>query len=356
MRIPITVITGVHPDAMAAAAVPLQWDLPRAVAVRHHIDVESKVLHRTVSDAHGVVDRAEIALDHACVSCALREDVLPTLARIADSGRWSSVVALPPVGTPPELLGEAIATEPQLSRRLCEPAVLVAAAGETLTEDLLGDALLAERGLHAADDDRRGVGEVLARMIEYADATVLTSTPDATGRGLVRALARPGAVLLAEASSLEASSVAALPDAPARRRWVTVERSGPLPTIRAAGVWRLDLKADRPFHPERLLDGIGLLGTGRHRSRGCFWLASRPGRIGVWDGAGGQLSIGTGNAWRDRPHTRIVIVGADPRPPGLEAAFETLQVSDRELRFRGPVWETQDDGFEPWLGPIRRAA
>ena len=356
MRISITVVTGVRPEAGAVATVALQWDLPRAVVVRHHIDADDQVLRRVVSDATGVLDRADISLAHTCVSCAVREDVLPTLRRVAEEGRWGSVVALPPVGTPPELICDAVATERELSRRLRDSGVVVAVDGATLVDDLVGDALLADHGLHAAPDDRRGVAEVLGRMIEYADATVLASPGAAAGRGLVRALARPDAVLLDDAASLGAALVDSLGDRTARDAWVAVDRRKPLPRLSAAGAWRVDLRADRPFHPARLLENVGLLGSGRHRSRGCFWLPSRPDQVGEWDGAGGQLSIGTGDRWDDRAHTRIVVAGAGSPPGHLEDAFESMLVSRRELRTRGSVWEQLEDGLEPWLGPIDHAA
>ncbi|MBJ7528912.1 MAG: cobalamin biosynthesis protein CobW, partial [Nocardioides sp.] len=98
MRTPVVLVTGVSPDAMDATLVSLQWDLPQAVAVRHHIDVERQLLTRVVSDVTGVLDRAEVDLEHACVSCALREDVVPTIERLARDGREGTVVAHLPVG------------------------------------------------------------------------------------------------------------------------------------------------------------------------------------------------------------------------------------------------------------------
>ena len=96
MRTPVVLLTGVDPEAMATAMVSLQFDLPNAVAVRHrirHLADDWSVLRRTVSDVTGVVERHEVELDHACVSCAIREDVLPTLERLAADGRWASIVA-----------------------------------------------------------------------------------------------------------------------------------------------------------------------------------------------------------------------------------------------------------------------
>ena len=87
MRTPVVVVTGVEGDVMDKAMITLSWDLPRAVAVRHRIDPHSQVLTRTVSDPDGVLEVEHIPLEHACVSCALREDVVPTLERLARDDR-----------------------------------------------------------------------------------------------------------------------------------------------------------------------------------------------------------------------------------------------------------------------------
>ena len=53
---PLVLLTGIDADALARAMVALQWDAPRAVAVRHTIDVEQQTLTRVVSDVTGVVE------------------------------------------------------------------------------------------------------------------------------------------------------------------------------------------------------------------------------------------------------------------------------------------------------------
>lgn len=204
---PVVVLTGVDPDAMAATMVALQWDLPRAVAVRHEIDIDRHVLHRVVSDATGVLERAEIDLKHTCPSCALREDVLSALMRVARDGRWSSVLAHLPVGAAASQICDAIAQDTRPARHLRICAVITALTGRGLAEDLLGNDLLRERGCETSDNDCRGVGEVTAAMVEYADLMVLVGGADPVSADLVRALARPDARLLEGADQLNAQVI-----------------------------------------------------------------------------------------------------------------------------------------------------
>jgi G3E family GTPase len=355
MRIPVVLLTGVDPDAMAAAMVGLQFDLPAAVAVRHTIDVERSVLTRTVSDVTGVVEHEEIDLAHACVSCAIREDVAPTLERLARAGRWESVVAHLPVGAAAAQVCAVVGHDPRLARHLRVSGVVTALDGPGVVDDLLGDALLAERGRHSSDDDRRGVGEVAAAMVEYADVVVTHGPTEPVGTELVVALARPDARVAQGVEHLDGALLTGTLHRHGRTTaWADAVRSTPLPPRDARHAWRRELASHRAFHPGRLLDDLARLGGGRHRSRGCFWLPTRPGQVLVWDGAGGQLSVGSGEPWGTRvPLTRLVLTGVGTPPAHLDDAFASMLLTDDEAHHG---WLLAEDGFEPWLGPIRRIA
>lgn len=357
MRTPVVLLTGVDRDAMATAMVGLQFDLPAAVAVRHHIDVARSVLQRVVSDVTGIVEQVEIDLEHACVSCAIREDVVPTLDRLARSGRWSSIVAHLPVGAEARQVCHVLARDTRLARHLRVSGVVAALAGPGVVEDLLGDDLLAERGDHSSVEDRRGVGEVAAAMVEYADVLVTDGTAEPAGVELLAALARPDATIVRGVEHLDAAPlVDGLHDHERTSAWTDPVPSVALPRADWRHVWRRELLSPLPFHPDRLLAGIGRLGSGRHRSRGCFWLPTRPERVLVWDGSGGQLSVGTGEPWGTRaPVTRLVLTGVGAPPAGLVDAFGSMLLTPDEAAARGS-WRTAEDGFEPWLGPVRRAA
>jgi hypothetical protein len=55
--------------------------------VRHDIDAGAGTLRRVVVDAYGLVEDETVPLEHACPSCAVREDALPAIARLAEDGR-----------------------------------------------------------------------------------------------------------------------------------------------------------------------------------------------------------------------------------------------------------------------------
>lgn len=357
MRTPVVLLTGVDREAMTGAMVGLQFDLPAAVAVCHHIDVERSVLQRTVSDVTGIVEQVEIDLEHACVSCAIREDVVPTLERLTRSGRWSTILAHLPVGAEARQVCNVLAWETRLARHLRVAGVVVALDGPGVVEDLLGDDLLAERGAHSSEDDRRGLGEVAAAMVEYADVVVTDGPAEPAGIELLEALALPDAMLVSGVENLDAAALASSRHVHGRTdAWTAPASLAPLPQVDWTHVWRRELVSPLAFHPDRLLDDLERLGGGRHRSRGCFWLPTRPDRALVWDGAGGQLSIGNGDPWGARPPmTRLILTGVGTPPSDLADAFRAMLLTPDEAA-AGGSWQLSEDGFEPWLGPVRRVA
>lgn len=358
MRTPLVVVTGVDPTVMDTTLMSLAWDLPRTVSVRHRIDPQSQVLTRTVSDTDGVHEHEHIQLEHACVSCALREDIMPTLERLARDGRWSTIVSGLPAATEAAQLAHILHTDSRLARHLKLSAVLGAVATSNVSRDLLSDDLLRERDVHTNPYDDRGVGEVACAQIEFADIVVLDEDPGAEASDLVRALARPGVPLVTGADQLGADDITS------RRHqnrttnaWCSPELEVELPPLNDSRAWRLELSSPRPFHPDRLLDQIERLGTGPYRSRGCFWLPTRSDAVLEWSGAGGQLSIGSYASWgRRKPGTRLIFTGLGTPPADLADAFEDVLLTPREARLDQRSWEVLEDGLEPWLGDIRDVA
>ena len=362
-RTPVVLVTGVHDLAMETATLGLQLDAPRGVVVRHRLDVDAQRLTRTVSDVTGVLETHHHDLDHACVSCALREDIIPTIERLAADGRWDTVIAHLPVAAEALQVCRVVETYRDAAPHVRVAAVVAALAGDRVVGDLLGADLLHERALHTSEDDTRGVAETLGAVVEYADVVLTTGRPSPAGLELLRTLARPGVPVVTDPSALEvAPLVAGVHDHQATERWVDVVRRGPLPEADDEHVWTLDLRTDRPFHPGRLLDSIEAVGGGPRRSRGCFWLPSRPGDVCAWDGAGGQLSIGAARPWGLTDHlTRIVVHGLragqlSSDPEEVRAAFDACLLSDAEARTSGTFWDVDDDGLEPRLGPVREVA
>lgn len=361
---PVPLVVGIDPVLRDAAVTALLCDVPDAVAVRWDLMPDGR-LHRVVLAFGDLVEEAEVSPDTDCASCAVREDLLATVARLVERGTYSTVVAALPVAVEPlpAARGLGIAAgggagfRPAL--RAVAPATVISVVDSSrLVRDLLGDTLVAEAWPLIADDDERAVGEVLAHQIEYADLVLTSGGPTPVGDALLDHLARPGARPRRRIEDIDADSVLAT----RHDTWAAGDAVDPLhacPTGArdTAGVWTLDLRSVRPVHPGRLVDRIEELGGVPVRGRGAFWLPTRPGTVCVWDGAGGQLSIGgAGDRWPGRPLTRLVLtgltadgeLGADRRR--LREVFADVLLTEAELSLGPDHWDTVDDGMDQWLG------
>lgn len=238
MTKPITLVTGIDQAAQSATVLSLMLDLPHPVVVRHRIDLERSVLVRMVSDITGIIEHQEIDLEHACVPCAVREDVVPTLERVARDERWGSVIVQLPVAAGADQVCAKLAQERNVLRALRISSVVAAVAGPGLEDDLLGDDLLPDRGLGTSPEDRRGVGEALADLIEFADACATSSCPRWTSTTSGGSTSAPTGASTPSGCSPVSSSSAPVGTAPRAASGCPPDRatpsSGPAPAARSA--------------------------------------------------------------------------------------------------------------------------
>ncbi|GAA4689127.1 GTPase, G3E family [Promicromonospora umidemergens] len=359
--IPVSVLASSDPVLRDSALFGLLMDAPGVVAVRH--DISTDHLRRVVLDATGVIEDVIVPLEHACLSCAVREDAVPTIARLARDGRWTQVLLALPVSAEPLPAARALAVEAEPGGALDHTRVATSFTivdVDTLHQDLFGDDTLVERGLELTADDERSVGEALAAQIEQADLVVVCGSEQlsATTSGLLDRLRGAGTRRVDGLHALSAADLAAATHSPAhaeRRAHPlgarVVKGPGSSPDDRS---WTLELRSSLPFHPERLLDHIEELSTGGLRARGVFHVADRPGLACLWDGAGGQLAVADLGPWSEvcagtKPHTRIVVVGVADDRQRLREAFHAALCTPEEVA-AGVEWLWREDHLAPWLG------
>lgn len=347
--IPVVILATVDPVLRDAALLSLLTDLPGTGVLAQDLDPGAGTLRRIVSDRQGIAEDRTRLLEHACLGCAIREDSLPALESMVAADRWERIVWALPVS----------AQTVPAARPLCESgavpglelATVACVVDADLVEaDLMGDELLADRELALSREDRRSVGEAVAAQLGHADL-VLTIGADPVGLTLTDHL-RGRRTLRSTLFGIRAEQVFAPRHSPrhAEARIDPCRIQAP-DAPDAHGVWSLDLLSPRPVHPGRLLAGIDELAGGRTRSRGRFHLPTRPGRVGVWDGAGRQLSIGDGGRWRiGTPSTRLVFTGVDDDRASVALGFARMLMTDAELAAVTPAVRV-DDGLDTWLGP-----
>ncbi|BBC35547.1 CobW/P47K C-terminal domain protein [Streptomyces graminofaciens] len=357
-QLSVAIVGGLHADARRAAVEALLAGVPGSVALHHDLSTatDGKVL-RTVRDAAGLVSTGEAPLVNDCACCALREDLVPELERLADAGLTRLAVVELWDSVEPKAMAEVVAAS---GLRLTS---VITAVDPALLLPYLGNGDdLAERGLAAAATDQRTVADTFARQLEYAPVLAVLDSEDADDedRALLAQLhptahrvpidsgdptsPAGGGGLWADWFSARVPEEDAA-NAPERGAGVNqnaapsrgaTSRDAPAPedarqpprrspALLAAALAGFDVEAAaaaqhpacallptdadecgvttlvwhrrRPFHPERLYAALEDLCCAAARSRGRFWLAERPDTLLHWDAAGGALCVETVGPW-----------------------------------------------------------
>ena len=80
--------------------------------------------------------------------------------------------------------------------------------------------------------------------------------------------------------------------------WIRELENEHLPETEEYGIGSFVFRSKKPFHPDRFLDFVqNKFPTNIIRSKGLFWLESRPDQALVWGQAGGSLKADSAGVW-----------------------------------------------------------
>lgn len=289
---PVVVVGGMHADARRETVAQLLREVPGSVALHHDLSTgPAGAVRRSVRDTTGTTSWGEMPLVNDCACCALREDLVPELERLADGGLTRLAVVELWDSVEPRGMAEVIAAHGQGAFRLTN---VLTAVDPALVLPCLSDGDdLAEAGLAAAPTDQRTVGDTFARQLEYAPVLAVSDNPE-TGLGdlaLLRQLHPAARQVRVSSGQLAAAAVAGFDVAAAAA--AQHPACARLPhDCDEEGVSTLVWQRRRPFHAGRLFEALEDLCCAAARSRGRFWLADRPDTLLAWDAAGARC------AWR----------------------------------------------------------
>ncbi|MFF0427987.1 CobW family GTP-binding protein [Streptomyces sp. NPDC004520] len=296
-QLPVVIVAGLHSDARKEVVDRLLRDVPGSVALHHDLASASDgTVLRLVRDAAGPVSSGDAPLVNDCACCALREDLVPELERMADGGLTRLAVVELWDSVEPKAMAEVIAAHG--GDRLVVTSVITAVDPALVLPYLGNGDDLAEAGLAAAATDQRTVGDTWARQLEYAPvlAVVDSDEADEEDHALLAQL-HPTARRVPAASVELARAALAGFDVEAAAA-AQHPACALLPQeADEAGVATLVWHRRRPFHPERLYEALEDLCCAAARSRGRFWLADRPDTLLAWDAAGGALCVESAGPW-----------------------------------------------------------
>jgi G3E family GTPase len=313
----VTVLSGFSPGAVHATAQALLLAEDGLLAIRHDLTgIRDGLLRRTVRSATELIEDTTVTLVHGCISCTLREDVLPTLVRLARTHPGSDLLLVLPATVEPEAVAAAsehcTVDGTPVTQTVRFDSYVTVVDPEHFLDDLSSTDDLSHRDLHAADDDHRAVAEVVAHQVEFSDTVVLWSHPDTDVLHLdrvgtlVHRLA-PWSIQVAVGTTapLDCTGLSVLvrrtgrhnPRRPGMLGLALEGRSIAVADTDSSDVTSILFETQRPFHPQRLHDALEDLTEHALRGRGQLWIASQPDTVLAFEFAGGGVSLGTLGYW-----------------------------------------------------------
>lgn len=361
----------------------------RRVAVIVNDMSEINIDAQLVRAGEARLDRTEeklVEMTNGCICCTLREDLLREVARLATENRFDYLLIESTGISEPLPVAMTFTFEDENGtslRELSRLDTMVTVVDAATVLDHLGEASgLDELGIGVDETDERTIADLLVDQIEFANVLVLSKTdlvaPEQAARieALLHRL-NPGArVLRADRGQLPLDAILDtglfdLETAQVSAGWIRELENEHVPETEEYGIGSFVFRARQPFHPRRLWDFLHGEWSGVLRSKGFFYLATRPSLIYQWSQAGGACSFeATAQWWANVPREEwpedaeelatimqswdpehgdrrqeMVFIGIDLDAPSLRADLEACLLTEAELVGGPPCWAAFEDPF-----------
>jgi G3E family GTPase len=291
----VTVVSSLDVFCRQQACAALAADSPGAIVVFHDLLEGGLVIRRTFQEGRRL-EREESTLEHGCLSCTVRLDVVPAVKRLLKAG--SRLI----LGLPPAVASSAAvhALLRGLGAAVTIDSVVLACAPDAVEDQIWDHHTLFGSGFTPVPEDDRTPGEFLMGELSFSDTVLLADPalvpvdPAARARGvqLLKELA-PHASLTESAGNIRPGRHN-LAQATAR----TVPGSVRIPAASSPPFTTVVQRIERPLHPERFRHALAALAEGSCWLRGRLWVASAPDcRIAV-QGIGPRVWLENTGPWQ----------------------------------------------------------
>ncbi|MBX8826795.1 zinc metallochaperone GTPase ZigA [Ochrobactrum sp. SFR4] len=255
-----------------------------------------------------------VELTNGCICCTLRDDLLQEVTQLAKQGRFdyllieSTGISEPlPVASTFEFRDEEGFSLSDIARLDTMVTVVDSA---NLLRDYASQDFLSDRGEAAGEGDERGIVDLLVEQIEFADVVVLNKISEVSPAQrqdiykIIRALNPDCDVVDADFGKVPLVKIMntgrfSFEKAEHHPLWFK-ELYGfkdHVPETEEYGIRSFVYRERRPFDPAKLHDFIQQSWAGLIRSKGFFWLATRPRYVGELSQAGALLRTGKRGLW-----------------------------------------------------------
>ena len=353
------------------------------------INIDSEIIQNEVS-----LNRSEeklIEMSNGCICCTLREDLLLEVTDLAKQGRFDYLVIESTGISEPLPVAETFTFADEEGISLSDIANLDTMVTVVDSVNFLKDyeeaKYLKDAGESLGEEDERSVADLLVDQVEFADLILISKTDlvnsDEIKRltAILRTLNTSAKIVPISHGKVDMNDVldTGLFDFQRAQQapgWLKEMRGEHIPETEEYGIGSFTYVARRPFHPNKFFNFLH--GTEKYgkliRSKGYFWLATRPQFAGQWSQAGGIARYGfAGMFWKAVPkkdwpkdeeylssikeqwvepfgdmRQELVFIGQGLDQEKMIQNLNECLLSEEEVLKGKAYWSTLDDPFPIW--------
>jgi G3E family GTPase len=286
------------------------------------VNVDAALIAPTIGETgqENLLSRTEeklVEMSNGCICCTLREDLLREVEKLANEGRFDYLLIESTGISEPLPVAQTFTYQDEANgidlSKISQLDTLVTVVDcHNFIKDFSSIDNLKDRDLTNMQDDYRTIVNLLTDQIEFANVIILNKTdlvsPQKVGviRQMIRKLNADAEIIESKFGQVPLGSVlnTGLFDFDKTSQsagWIAEMEKGPenhTPETEEYGISSFVYRSRKPFHPLRFWD---YLNNDWHnsiiRSKGLFWLASRPDTAMNWSQAGGSLRAERAGVW-----------------------------------------------------------
>ena len=353
------------------------------------INIDSSIVQNDVS-----LNRSEeklVEMSNGCICCTLREDLLEEVNKLAKEGRFDYLVIESTGISEPLPVAETFTFADEDGVSLSEISTLDTMVTVVDAVNFLKDyeqaKYLQETEESLGEDDERSVADLLVDQVEFANIILISKTDLVDAEHIQRLTAilktlNTNAKIISitegrvDINAVLNTKLFNFEEAEQAPGWLVEMRGEHVPESEEYGISSFSYEARRPFHSAKFHEFLHITeGYGKLiRSKGYFWLATRPEFAGTWSQAGGIARYGFGGMfWKAVPkdswpteedyldtikekwiepfgdmRQELVFIGQNLDQEQITRALDSCLLSEEEVLLGRVFWETLDDPFPAW--------
>ena len=268
--------------------------------------------------SENILSRTEeklVEMSNGCICCTLREDLMIEVERLAKENRFdyllieSTGISEPiPVAQTFSFIDDENGID--LSKFSYVDTMVTVVDGFNFFKDFGSPETLIDRDLTNIEEDFRTIVNLLTDQIEFANVIVLNKTDLISKEhlGILKATIKklnPSAKIIESSYSKIAAKkilntgLFDFEEAEQSAGWIEeLNKVEHTPETEEYGISSFVFRNKKPFNPERFWNYIqNKFPNNIIRSKGLFWLSSRPNQALIWGQAGGSLKADSAGVW-----------------------------------------------------------